>query len=592
MNDPASSAATAGTASSSAPLPLDAVLATDELAKRPSRPPNHDVEARALHAITRAASGSAIEALEALMREAVTACRADGAASAGVSLLEDDPSEGQRFRWAAVAGRLAPLVGGTRRRELTPCGVCLAHDGPSLFRRPDLHFRHFLETGIPFVEMLVVPFYAEGAPAGAVWVVSHDGSRAFDAEDARLMTSLAEATSVVYTALRAREHADAERRHLAESEAAFRAVQDASPDASMLCVAVRDHTGAVVDFEIVYANAAVQKVLRPRGPVVGRTVREAFPDAAVRGRVSAYARTFETGEPLQQEHFYEQDGERYGVRVTAVRVGEGVHIAFADLTDRLHAAEERERLLREAEAARIASERANRAKGEFLAALSHEVRTPLNAIAGYVDLMEMGLHGPVSSEQRAALSRIRHNQRHLLQLVTDVLSFSRMEAGKIEYHVEPVRLADVVAEVRPIVETQIATKGLAYAEEVAADRVVYADREKLKQVLVNLLSNATKFTPPGGRVRVMCPKRADGSHPAGLAFLAVRDSGIGIPADKLEAVFEPFVQVDSSTAYRAAGAGLGLAISRDLARGMGGDLRARSEEGRGSTFTVALREAQ
>ena len=572
------------------PLPLEAVLATQELSTRPSRPADHAPESRALRAMALGLARSPTDALEALMVEAVAA-RATEATSAGVSLLErrDDGSVG--FRWTAVAGRLAAHTGVAMPRHGSISGVCVDTGMPILLRRPERRYEALATLGERFEEVLVVPLRIGDETAGAMWVAAHDESRPFDAEDARLLQSFADAASAICASMRAREDARIEHRRVAASEARFRAVQEASPDASLLCRPVRDADGLITDFVVAYANPAATTVLRARVPLEGETLRKMFPSAAARGRISVYARVADTGEPLQQETFFEEDGEARGLRVTAVRVEDGVHITFADLADRLRNAAERERLLRDAEAAQSAAEHANRVKGQFLAAMSHELRTPLNAIAGYVELLEMGLHGPITQAQRDALDRIAHNQRHLLRLVNDVLNFSRLEAGRVEYQMEPVCVADVVAEIAPMVEPQIAGKGLAYAVEVSADRTVLADREKLKQVLVNLLSNAAKFTAPGGRVRVSCPRRSDGTHPSGIAFLAVRDSGIGIPADKLEQVFDPFVQVDTSAARRAAGAGLGLAISRDLVRGMGGELRARSEEGRGSTFTVALREA-
>ncbi len=257
---------------------------------------------------------------------------------------------------------------------------------------------------------------------------------------------------------------------------------------------------------------------------------------------------------------------------------------------RLFDAERRAR--EEAEAARAAAEAANRAKSEFLATMSHELRTPLNAIAGHAQLLEMGLHGPVTEAQREALARIELAQRHLLRLVNDVLNFARLQAGRLEYEVRPVKLAEVTAAVDPLIGPQLRAKGLAYRVDVPDDTVVMADRDKLIQVLLNLLSNAVKFTPAGGEVVVDCGTRSDGSASPDCVFLRVSDNGVGIARDKMAEIFEPFIQVDTSAKGRRGGTGLGLAISRDLTRGMGGDLRVRSAVGGGTTFTVALPRAQ
>jgi signal transduction histidine kinase len=205
-----------------------------------------------------------------------------------------------------------------------------------------------------------------------------------------------------------------------------------------------------------------------------------------------------------------------------------------------------------------------------------------------VQLLELGIHGPVTDAQREALGRIARSQRHLLRLINDVLNLARIEAGRVEYAIEDVSLAELAAGVLPMVEPQIGAKGLRCDVDVPADLVARADREKLQQILLNLLTNALKFTPAGGRITVDAAHRPE--RPDAL-FLRVADTGVGIPGDKLASVFEPFVQVDTSHARRSEGTGLGLAISRDLARGMGGDLRARSVPGQGSIFTLTLPRA-
>jgi signal transduction histidine kinase len=194
----------------------------------------------------------------------------------------------------------------------------------------------------------------------------------------------------------------------------------------------------------------------------------------------------------------------------------------------------------------------------------------------------MGIHGPLTDAQREALGRVARAQRHLLRLINDVLNLSRIEAGHVEYRVEDVRLTELVDAVMPMVEPQLKAKGLRCAAHVPPELVARADREKLQQILLNLLSNAAKFTPAGGGVTIV------GAADAGRARLSVRDTGIGIPPDDLGRIFAPFVQVDTSHTRRAEGTGLGLAISRDLARGMDGDLTAESVVGEGTTFTLTL----
>jgi signal transduction histidine kinase len=223
--------------------------------------------------------------------------------------------------------------------------------------------------------------------------------------------------------------------------------------------------------------------------------------------------------------------------------------------------------------------------------MSHELRTPLNAIGGHVQLVELGLHGPVTEAQRAALARVQGAGAHLLRLIDDVLRFARLEAGAVSYALAPTDLAAVLAEVMPMVEPQLASKGIRFEAAVPAAGApdapppVRADPEKLAQVLINLLGNAAKFTPAGGSVAVRAEADADAVR------LHVRDTGPGIAAERREAIFAPFVQGEAGHTRPHAGVGLGLAIARDLARGMGGELAVTSAPGAGSTFTVVLRRA-
>jgi signal transduction histidine kinase len=261
----------------------------------------------------------------------------------------------------------------------------------------------------------------------------------------------------------------------------------------------------------------------------------------------------------------------------------GLMVHFRDIGQRKRAEAERDRLLEVAEEARREAEAASRAKSEFLAVMSHELRTPLNAIGGYAELMELGIRGPITAEQRSDLARIQQSQRHLLGLINGVLNYARVEAGAVHYALADVQVENALAACEALVMPQLRSRNLTLEREACdAGLRVNADAEKLQQILLNLLSNAIKFTEPAGTVTIRCNGSGDS------VCIEVTDTGIGIPEDQLARVFEPFVQVDAKLTRTREGTGLGLAISRDLARGMGGDITATSEPGVGSTFTLEL----
>ena len=234
--------------------------------------------------------------------------------------------------------------------------------------------------------------------------------------------------------------------------------------------------------------------------------------------------------------------------------------------------------------AREAANSANRAKSEFLTAMSHELRTPLNAIGGYAELMEMGVRGPVSTEQRRDLARIRASQQHLLSLIGAVLDLNRIERGRVAYEVVPIAVDPFLHGLEALVLPQAEAKHQRLAYEPAPeDLVVCADREKLRQILLNLLSNALRHSPDGTSIS-LAAQRIQSDRVA----IDVSDTGPGIPVERQEAIFEPFVQLDRSLTKTMEGVGLGLAISRDLARGMGGELTVASEPGKGARFRLVL----
>jgi signal transduction histidine kinase len=260
---------------------------------------------------------------------------------------------------------------------------------------------------------------------------------------------------------------------------------------------------------------------------------------------------------------------------------------LAAAVERLSIEAERETLLARTAAAQAEAERASSVKSQFLGIMSHELRTPLNAIGGYAQLLEEEVRGPITAEQRADLGRIKRSQKHLLSVIENVLGFLKLGSGQMRYDIEVVSVEEIVAAAEELTRPLITSKRLHFAYRPLGDGLwVRADRGKLQQILVNLLSNATKFTDAEGHVSIECaPANA-------MVELRVVDTGCGIPTDRLQSVFDPFVQVVEADRQRAGqGTGLGLSISRDFAAGMGGRLLASSELGKGSTFTIVLPRA-
>ena len=246
-------------------------------------------------------------------------------------------------------------------------------------------------------------------------------------------------------------------------------------------------------------------------------------------------------------------------------------------------AEQLRRQTAELDARRREAEAANRAKSEFLAAMSHELRTPLNAIGGYAELLELEISGPVTPQQREHIERIRRSQQHLLGIINDILNFSRIEAGQLTYDMADVPMHEVIESVSHMIAPQALSKQLTFEPGACPPHVrAWVDRAKVEQILLNLLSNAVKFTEPGGRITVDCALTDD------QVAITVCDTGVGIAADQLERIFEPFVQVGRTLTSMREGTGLGLAISRDLAQAMRGNLTVESTAGEGSAFTLTL----
>jgi PAS domain S-box-containing protein len=409
--------------------------------------------------------------------------------------------------------------------------------------------------------------------------------RSNDGADAYLTEPLEPAVLVatIRSLARVRRLEAAQQSAAAEWQATFDAIGDIVCVIDSRGVITRANRAALAAF----AQSAEDVIDRPLGVVMAR----AFPGIDEQMLMLAVRR----GIPIVREL---RTGDRWLCLaldpLPANSSLEGAMVAVvSDVSIRMRAETERSAALAAAEAARAAAERANNAKGEFLATMSHEIRTPINAILGYTQLLDMGIVGAISERQREQLDRLRRSAAHLLRLVNEVFDLAAdADTMRIDRELAPTDevLEDALAIGRPL--------ALGRAISIASDgdaRLLYVgDVGRVRQILVNLLSNAVKFSPPGGRIDIstelMQPPSLESLEGSGRRFVAIRirDSGVGIPSDQVKHIFDPFVQAETGRTRSFSGSGLGLTISRRLARLMGGDITVESEPGHGSVFTLWL----
>ena len=363
-----------------------------------------------------------------------------------------------------------------------------------------------------------------------------------------------------------------ERRKRTEKDR-LQAVVELLPDAVVI---------AGMDGNIRYANPAAEHLFgRPAGDLIGSDL--GFP--VLLGGLAEIEIVRPGGRLVTAElRVAETEWEHERVRLITLR----------DATDRKRA-EQRANQLEDERLARAEAEAASEAKSQFLAIMSHELRTPLNAVIGYADVLNMGIAGPLTPDQRAKVTRILGSARHLLGLVNEVLDLSRADAKELTVQRRAVRLAPTVDGALAVAQPLADARGIELRGACADGSTAFlGDPDRVRQILVHLLDNAMKFTLPGGRVRVECDCDVTPAREAHLGDHArwvcarVVDTGIGIPAESLPGIFDPFVQVQSGHTRPTDGSGLGLTVSRRFARLMGGDITVTSEPEVGSTFTLWL----
>lgn len=371
---------------------------------------------------------------------------------------------------------------------------------------------------------------------------------------------------------------------LRQSEERFRIAQELSLDAFTVLRSVRDETGNIMDFEWTYVNPTAARVLNHTiEELVGQRLLQLLPGNQTNSDLfERYVQVVETGEPHDLELHYESEGIQGWFRNMAVKLEDGVAISFSDITKRKQQEAERIELLERERAARAQAETANRVKDEFLAVLSHELRSPLNPILGWSKLLRTRPCDQATRER--ALEIIERNAKLQTQLIEELLDVSRILRGKLSLNPSPVNLQSTIEAALETVRLTASAKSIQIETVWELDQgQVWGDANRLQQVVWNLLSNAVKFTPAGGRVEVRL--RQSGKQ----AVIQVSDTGKGISQDFLPFVFDRFRQENSTTTRAFGGLGLGLAIVHHLVKLHGGTVGVASAGlGQGATFTVML----
>jgi PAS domain S-box-containing protein len=476
----------------------------------------------------------------------------------------------------AIGSLLMPQGGATAGARLHSLRYDQNHESPEILG--DVCDR----SGVGSV--LAIPILNDRATIG--WLVALARSpAAFDDQRASTLAMIstlvggpiaqAQAAETRRSLLAERARAQAAHR---ESEARFRAAMDASLDALFILGVVRSADGRIIDFTLLDANRRAEELCDlPPQAYAGRRLHSLVSAARKLAPFSVLADVVETRTPLEQEReSVDVDGRIQWIQEQIVPLGDGVTVTVRDVTARVEADAEVRR-------AREAAEKANLAKTEFVAKMSHELRTPLNSVIGFSKILLRNKRQALDEKELTYLSRIAAAGTHLLALVNDVLDIAKVESGHMSLELGPVDVVAVARIVMAQLEASAQAGGLAMSLATSVTSVVVvADAAKLQQVLLNLVGNAIKFTPSGGiTVRILI---AETQHPV----IEVVDTGIGIAADRLEAVFAAFEQAESSTSRRYGGSGLGLSISRALCEAMGFTLSVESTVGAGTTFRVEM----
>jgi signal transduction histidine kinase/ActR/RegA family two-component response regulator len=540
---------------------VDEVLITSELNGRPVRQPDYAAESQALVALANVMAESPQSVFQKLAEVALELCQAG---SAGISVWEPN-STPDIFRWRATAGEYTPYLGGTMPRCFSPCGTVLDRNAPLLMADPERFFPYISELCAPVREVLLVPFYQGEKAIGTVWVVAHTADKHFDAEDARLVTSLTKFAGAAVLVLNRTEAAERAERAQRASEERHRALVTASSD-------------------VVYRMSADWEVMQPldgRGLIASNS-------AAIRGWLQKNLPEFEHARVREAIAKAIAGKATFEMEHQVIRVDGTLGWTFSRAVPLLD--EKREILewfgaasdITFRKQAEEALKEADRKKDDFIALLAHELRNPLAPIRNGLQVMRL------AADNKAAVAQSREIMErqlsHMVRLIDDLLDVSRVSRNKMELRREQVSLANVIHTAVETVQPLLDAAGHELHVSLPHREVILdADLTRLAQVFGNLLTNSAKYTPKGGQVWVAARRQSE------EVVVSVRDTGIGIPPTSLRSIFDMFSQVDRSVERSTGGLGIGLALVKGLVEMHGGKVRAESEgEGKGSTFVVTL----
>ena len=535
---------------------LESILRTAELKARPSRAPDYATENRTLVALAQALVDSPRTILQTLSDTVLALLKAD---SAGLSLLTVD---GKRFHWPAIAGMWSHHTGGGTPREFGPCGDVLDCSAPLLFTRFERRYPYLLEATPLAEECLLVPFFMNGKAVGTIWAIAHDVERKFDLEDLRMLESLGKFASAAYQATES-----------LNTEKEFnRSIIDSSPD----CIKVLDLEGNLLSMLTGLTLLGIEDI-RPflNKPWISfwkegdqEAARVAIAEAAA-GRQGRFVGFFRT---LRDEPKW------WDVAISPILAANGkparLLAVSRDVTERVHAQQA-------ISDAAVALAELDHRKDEFLAMLSHELRNPLAPIATALKILQLKKEeDPIQQRARAIIERQMGNLKHLID---DLLEVSRISTGRVQLRRERIDVGGVVDRALDTARPLIVQRRHEFTLSMPLQPLwLYADADRLEQVVVNLLTNAAKYTDEGGGVWMSVDQEGD------CAVLRVRDTGVGIAAELVPRIFDMFTQAERSLDRSQGGLGIGLCLVQRLVELHGGTVEAHSVLGHGSEFIVRL----